>query len=137
MSGRLAYLLKHATMRLHALTDAALAPLGLDGREMGVLLVLANGEPTSQQEAAQRLGIDRTTMVALLDALAHKGFISRRPSPEDRRRNVVALTEEGHTAVARAVKAADEAEHEFLGNLPPDAAHHLRAALRTVVLREP
>ena len=41
----LAYLLKHARLKLAELTAAALAPYGLDGRELAVLLVLAGCEP--------------------------------------------------------------------------------------------
>jgi len=65
----LGYLLKHAQLQMSELNTAALAPYGVDGRDLGVLLVLAGHEPTSQQQAAQRLGVDRTTMVALLDTL--------------------------------------------------------------------
>jgi DNA-binding MarR family transcriptional regulator len=44
---------------------------------LAVLLVLAGREPASQRQAATRLGIDRTTMVALLDALENKGLVTR------------------------------------------------------------
>ena len=86
---RLGYLLKHAQHRMGELTAKALTPYGIDGRELGVLLVLASHEPASQQQAAQRLGIDRTTMVALLDTLEGKGLVARHPHADDRRRNVV------------------------------------------------
>lgn len=46
-----------------------LASSGLNARELAVLLLLADREPESQQQAAQRLGVDRTTMVGLLDGL--------------------------------------------------------------------
>jgi hypothetical protein len=36
------------------------------------MLVIASHEPGSQQQAAQRLGIDRTSMVARIDALEDK-----------------------------------------------------------------
>src|SRR5262245_33977093 len=91
----LGYLLKHATAKLAAATDAALEPLGIDGKDYGALRVLAHREATSQLEVAQTLGIDRTTMVALLDVLERKGIVTRRPDPADRRRNVVELTEKG------------------------------------------
>jgi len=41
LSNRLAYLLKHANLRMTELTAQALAPHGIDGRELGVLFVLA------------------------------------------------------------------------------------------------
>ena len=47
-----------------------------------MLLFLDGREPESQQQAAARLGIDRTTMVGLLDSLEGKGYanITRYPS---------------------------------------------------------
>jgi DNA-binding MarR family transcriptional regulator len=36
--------------------------------------------------------VDRATMVVLIDELENKGLVQRRPHPEDRRKNVVALT---------------------------------------------
>ncbi|WP_051771613.1 MarR family winged helix-turn-helix transcriptional regulator [Saccharothrix sp. NRRL B-16314] len=129
----LVYLLKHAHFRMAELTARALTPYGIEGRELGVLLTLAGGEPMSQQQAAQRLGIDRTTMVALLDALEGKGLVSRHPDVEDRRRNVVELTDSGQDTLRRATEATDEAERAFLASLSPQAAQDLRDSLRTVV----
>jgi DNA-binding MarR family transcriptional regulator len=43
---------------------------------LAVLTVLAAGRPLSQLEAARRLGVDRTTMIARVDALEAKGLVS-------------------------------------------------------------
>ena len=130
---RLGYLLKHAQQRMNELSTRALEPYGVNGRELAVLVMLAGREPESQQQAAQRLGVDRTTMVALLDTLERKGLVSRQPHAEDRRRNVVELTGVGHTVLEKATRASDEAEREFLAPLDPQTARQLRAALRTLV----
>lgn len=133
MTSRLGYLLKHAQLQLGELTSAALAPYGLSGRELAVLLSLAGGEPASQQEAAQRLGVDRTTMVALLDALEAKGLVTRHPHAGDRRRNVVELTPAGQQTMRAATEASDDAERRFLAPLTGQAAGQLRAALQLLV----
>ena len=133
MSRRLGYLLKHAQLRMAELTAAALAPYVINGRELAVLLVLADGQPASQQQAAQRLAIDRTTMVAMLDTLEGKGLVSRHPDADDRRRNVVELTEAGRDILQRAVKASDEAERALLAPLSPRAAQQLRNSLQAIV----
>jgi DNA-binding MarR family transcriptional regulator len=133
LSRRLGYLLKHAQVRLYELTAKALAPYGLDGRELAVLTVLGGGEPASQQEAAQRLGIDRTTMVGFVDTLEGKGLVARRPHTEDRRKNVVELTPTGHDTLRKAGKAAAAAERTFLAPLANAAAEQFRDALHTVV----
>jgi DNA-binding MarR family transcriptional regulator len=130
---RLGYLLKHAQQRLTELTSAALEPYGLNGRELGVLLVLDAMGPTSQQDAARRLGVDRTTMVALIDALEGKSVVVRRPFEEDRRRNVVEFTERGREVFKQALRASDEAESQFVSPLEEAAADLLRAQLRAVI----
>jgi DNA-binding MarR family transcriptional regulator len=136
-ASRLGYLLKHAWLRLGELTGAALAPYGVDGRELAVLLVLAAGEPASQQEAARSLGIDRTSMVALLDALERKGLVTRRPDAGDRRRNVVGLTGHGRDVLRDAAAAGRDAERRFLAPLSETAAQQLKEALRAVLTAPP
>jgi DNA-binding MarR family transcriptional regulator len=133
-NARLGYLLKHALARLEELGTAALESLDLTGRELGVLLTVAEGEPPSQQDAALRIGIDRTTMVAFLDALERKGLLARHPSAEDRRRNVVELTEAGRHKLRAAVQASDTAEAEFLAALDEADVSRLRASLRLLVV---
>ena len=130
---RLAYLFKHAQLRMAELTKAALAPCGITGRELGVLNVLFGREPGSQQQAAQRLGIDRTTMVALLDTLEGKGLVSRHPHADDRRRNVVELTEAGLDTVTKANAAAEVAESTLLAPLSRADGQQLRESLQAIV----
>ncbi|MEV4009383.1 MarR family transcriptional regulator [Nonomuraea angiospora] len=117
---RLGYLLKHANLRLSELTGPALEPYEIDGREFGVMSVLRTPEPLSQLEAAQRLGIDRTTMVALLDGLERKKLVGRRPHPADRRKNMVELTDHGREVLEAAARAVGVAEEEFLAGLPEE-----------------
>lgn len=129
---RLGYLLKHAQLRLAERAGPALSGFGLDARELAVLAVLAAGRPLSQLEAARRLGVDRTTMVALVDALEGKGLVERRRSAEDRRRNVVELTERGGRVRADAEDARERAERAFLAPLGEEDAARLMKALRTL-----
>lgn len=133
VSGRLGYLLKHTGMRLQELSDQALAPFGITPHELPVLILIASHAPASQQQAAQRLGIDRTSMVALLDTLEAKGLVVRQPDTADRRRNVVELTDTGQDVLRRATLASDAAERELLGPLSEEDAQHLRDALRAIV----
>jgi len=129
----LGYLLKHAHLALERQTDAALADTGLTARDLGALRVIAGGEAQSQQEVAAVLGVDRTSMVALLDALERKGIIARKPSERDRRRNVVELTRDGRSLFQRAEQRATEAERAFTAGLGDAGGAGLRRALRAVL----
>jgi DNA-binding MarR family transcriptional regulator len=129
----LGYLLKHAHRALEQRTEAALAGMGLTVRDLGVLRVIAGGEAESQQEVAADLGIDPTSMVALLDALEHRGILARRPSDRDRRRNVVELTGHGRDMFWQAEDRYAEAEKTFTSPLGDAGAAGLRRALRSVL----
>jgi DNA-binding MarR family transcriptional regulator len=130
---RFGYLLKHARERLSALSAEGYARFGINGRELAVLTVLADGEPPSQLEAAQRLSIDRTTMVALLDELETKGLVARSADPADRRRNIVVLTPLGRECLTGATRATDDAERAFLAPLGEADGERLRQMLQTVI----
>jgi DNA-binding MarR family transcriptional regulator len=135
LAGRLGYLLKHAQLALAGLTAAALAPSGITGRQLAVLIAIDGAAPLSQAEAAGRLGVDRTTMVALIDELEETRLVRRQRDPADRRKNVVVLTEAGRATLATATTASEAAERQFLGPLPPAQAAALRAALQAVAFR--
>jgi DNA-binding MarR family transcriptional regulator len=134
-SRRLAYLFKHAERLMSELHAEALAPFDIHARDLGVLLVIDRFEPASQQQVAQRLGVDRTTMVAIIDALETKGIIARRPDTEDRRRNVLELTSAGQDILRQATAASDAAEAELLASLSPKEGQQLRDLLARVLAR--
>jgi DNA-binding MarR family transcriptional regulator len=120
---RLAYLFKHVERLMSELHVEALASFDINARDLGVLLVIDRFEPASQQQVAERLGVDRTTMVA------------RRPDAEDRRRNVVELTPAGQDLLRQATAASDTVEAELLAPLAPQEGEQLRDLLARVLVR--
>jgi DNA-binding MarR family transcriptional regulator len=132
LAGRLGYLMKHAHLRLADLTGSALAPFGITGRECAVLIAVDERTPLSQQEVARRMGVDRTTMVALIDDLEGKGLVQRRQDPDDRRKNVVVLTDAGRVTLREAVAATEQAERHFLGPLSGGEGVAFAESLRAV-----
>jgi DNA-binding MarR family transcriptional regulator len=129
----LGYLLKHAYLALEQRKDAALADVGLTSRDLGALRVIASGQARSQQEVAAVLGVDRTSMVALLDALESKGIVARKPAERDRRRNVVELTPDGRSLFQRAERRSTKVEQAFTATLGDAGGAELRRALRAVL----
>jgi DNA-binding MarR family transcriptional regulator len=134
---RLGYLLKHAQQRLVEASGPALAPYSIDGRELTVLAVLAADLALSQQEAADQLGVDRTTMVALVDTLEGKGLVGRHRSPQDRRKNIVQLTAAGQHCLSGAGQARAQVEREFLAPLGDALARQFIRALQILVAGPP
>jgi DNA-binding MarR family transcriptional regulator len=130
----LGYLLKRLQLRFFELGAVALAPLGINGREAAVLRVINAGRSVSQGDIARALDVDRTTMVTLIDDLQVKGLVERSQDPEDRRKNVVALTDSGHSVVREAASAAGKAEREFLGPLSAVEAAQFKKLLRALLV---
>ena len=130
---RLGYLLKHAQLAFTEQSAPALAPLEINGRELAVLTVLSTPEPLAQQQAASRLGVDRTTMVDLVDELERKLLVQRQPDPGDRRRNLIHLTASGQTALTQGTLAAQKAEQQFLSALSPVEQEAFKSMLRRIL----
>jgi DNA-binding MarR family transcriptional regulator len=133
MSGHLGYLLKHVQLRFSGLAAAALAPVGISGREAAVLRAIDSPHPLAQGEIARQMGIDRTTMVALIDDLQERGLVRRRQDPDDRRKNVVELTRDGQDITRQATQAGKQAERTFLSPLSPGEAERFKEALRALL----
>jgi DNA-binding MarR family transcriptional regulator len=93
----------HLLRRAYAQFTAEAAGDGPDSprsREFVVLDALAGGDARSQQDLAERLGINRTIMVRLVDRLQAAGFLTRARNPANRRSYVLALTAAGRAELA-------------------------------------
>ena len=132
VSDRLGYLFKRAQLELAGHHEELLEPFGITAGELAILMLIDAREPESQQQVARRLGIDRTTMVAAIDALEDKGVVARRPDPDDRRRNVIELTAAGRKTLRKATRASDQAEQRLLADLDDAEAEALRGLLSRV-----
>lgn len=130
---RLGHLLERVCAQLTRASARALASHGVDRQEVAVLAVLSCGEALSQVEAAGRLGVDRTTMVALIDGLEDHGLVARRRSSQDRRKNIVDLTPYGRECLQRAEGARLDTERRFLAPLDEETATALVRALQLLV----
>src|ERR1700728_4721387 len=137
MAGHLGYLLKHVQLRFSELATAALAPTGINGREAAVLRAIDNPHPLAQGEIARRMGIDRTTMVALIDDLQERGLVQRRQDPDDRRKNVVGLTDAGQDITRQATRIGEQAERTFLSPLSAGEAEQFKKTLHALLHSPP
>lgn len=104
--------------------------MGLRPRHFVALTVLRDQGAMPQQELAERLHVDRTNLVGLLNALEQDGLVARTRSPEDRRRHLVELTAAGAGKLADAERAVADAEDEVLGGLDADEREQLYLLLQ-------
>jgi len=136
MRNRVPFLLFRASQASLSLANQMLARIGLCARQAGILTMVTELEPMTQKALADALGIDRTTMVALLDDLEDKGFVARQRHPRDRRAFLVHPTDSGRAAKAAAVRILDEQQRRFLAPLTPAERTQL-ADLLTRLHRRP
>lgn len=107
------------------------AAQGLSVGEAPVLEYLAKhkGEEKTPSDLADRLSYSRPRMTRILDALVDKGFVERRNDPDDRRRVLVKITNEGVTNAKERNSQGIEAVAHELSALGDDNARALLKAL--------
>jgi len=126
-AGQLFFRIWRAT---HTRTAEALASIGLTPALLALLNVIGAREGAIQQELGLALGIDRSTMVSLLDDLERAGLAKRRPRPTDRRAREVVITPKGRRLLERGRRLAGQVEGEVLQGLTAAERRQLLALLR-------
>ncbi|MHA6617184.1 MarR family winged helix-turn-helix transcriptional regulator [Pseudonocardia sp. DLS-67] len=112
-------LLRRAHSRAARAFAGALAPLGIEGRHFGVLLILAGDGPQTQRDLVERVGSDRVSMMRIVDDLEARELAVRRPVPGDRRLRAVELTDRGREVFRAAEKSARRTSEGLLAHLEP------------------
>jgi MarR family transcriptional regulator, lower aerobic nicotinate degradation pathway regulator len=142
VSDRLGFLLGKNHRALRGLADEALRPFGLEPGEtdcnpshVGCLAVIASEAPLSQQRLGELTGIDRTSVVAIVDYLERHGYVERRRNPDDRRAYLLLVTDAGRKWLAAAKSALIEVEDRYLGPLSGRERAQLKDLLRKLIVR--
>jgi DNA-binding MarR family transcriptional regulator len=83
--------------------DEALRPLGLTNGQFSLMMSLNRPEPPSMAAVASLLGMDRTTLTAVLKPLRRRGLVKVKADPADGRSRRMTLTAKGRRLLVRAV----------------------------------
>jgi DNA-binding MarR family transcriptional regulator len=105
-------------------------------RDFVVLDTLADQDADSQHELAERLGINRTIMVRLIDRLQEAGYVTRTRNPANRRSYMLSITEEGRAARDAMRQVIAERDARVTAILTPDERQRLNELL-SLLLPEP
>src|SRR4051812_16796365 len=136
MTLELGLLLRVAHAQAAKTASAALAPLGIDGRHLGVLISLASRGPLTQTQLIDVLGSEKSGMVRTVDDLERLGAAVRLPAPGDRRVRLVELTPAGRNLLAQAQSRAGDAAEELFAVLTDDEQDQLRSMLARLTGRD-
>jgi DNA-binding MarR family transcriptional regulator len=85
--------------------DAALKDVGISSQQLSILLALSRDAAQSAVQLSRMLAVDSALMTRALDKLEARGLVQRTRSEADRRRVDLAVTQEGHDAIARCERA--------------------------------
>jgi MarR family transcriptional regulator, transcriptional regulator for hemolysin len=114
----------------HTRTADALETVSLTPALFALLNVIGAREGAIQQELGSAMGIDRSTMVSLIDQLESAGLAKRRPSATDRRAREIAITPKGRRLLQRARRMISQVEDEVLAGLTAEERRELVTLLR-------
>jgi len=131
--------------------DPRLQPVGLDvartGRLLGrafddelaaaggslpvwlVVLALTRGDHTMQRAIAEEVGIEGATLTHHLNRMEAAGLVTRRRTPENRRSQVVELTEAGRQLFATLREAVGDFDRRLTRGFAPAELETLRVLL--------
>ena len=100
------FLMDRCTQVGTAYMTQTLAPYGLSAGQAGCLIFIATLGPLDQKGLCSAIGIDRSSVRVILQALTRRGLISQKADTMDRRRRVVECTDAG-------IKLLDEIQPMF------------------------
>jgi DNA-binding MarR family transcriptional regulator len=126
------HLLHRALSRAENCARLAL-PAGRHPRDYVLLVALNEFGPGSQQQAADRLGVNRTIMVKLVDRLESEDLVRRARNPGDRRSYALTLTERGRDEIRRLDPAITTADAALTEHLTPVERTRMNLLLSTVL----
>ena len=127
----LMYLLRRVFAHISSIEARSTQP-----RDLVVLASLAEQDVFSQQELAERLEINRTIMVKLIDRLEDAGYVTRTRNPDNRRSYILSLTDAGRASVDGMRTSVTERDERITAALAPAERDRLNDLLR-MLLGEP
>jgi DNA-binding MarR family transcriptional regulator len=103
--------------------------LGMSQRRYLALNYVAEPGGISQQQLGEILCMDANNTVLLLNELEVDGLVRRERDPDDRRRHIVRLTEQGSQSFSAAQRNRESLEDEVLAALSPEERETLHQLL--------
>ena len=132
LPGLLGYQLRRAQIAAFQHFAATVGEAGITPGWFGLMVIVANNEGLSQTRLARALGIDGSTVVAMIDRLEENGWLRRQRSEVDRRSHALYLTEAGTEVLARLAPLVEAHEADLAQALSVDERRDLLALLAKI-----
>lgn len=111
------YHLRRAQVHLFADFARTMAEAQMTPGQFGVVSLIGANPGLTQSALARAVGIERSTMVAVIDTLQERGMVERKPSPVDRRSYALVLTGNGENLMERLLPMVRAHERNVARNL--------------------
>ena len=98
----------------------------LTAPESGVLYILSTGSVMNQLNLGQELGIDKATIVKIVDKLEKMELVKRVVSRDDRRSKNVTLTSKGKSMIGKVRSLRSKIEDEIFESFSRDDENHIK-----------
>lgn len=98
--------------------------VGMSDTEHTICTFLFAHDGMSQDDVCEALRLDKATVARALLTLEEKGFVSRMPNSENRRKNLLSITDEGKKSIADVVHIYDEWFAQISACLLPEEKQH-------------
>ena len=119
-----------AALRLRLAIIEAIEKYGLElPPQLGILVILRSSELLNQVSLGEQLGVDKATMVRLIDGLEKLKLVERIADKGDRRSKLIRITPKGRQLSLDAQASARKAETAFLARLDPHERQVLMSAV--------
>lgn len=132
LPGLIGYNLRKAQVALFQSFQNAVSPHDVTPGQFGVLIMIRENEGLSQSDLGAAVGIDRSTMVAVIDRLESRGLVVRAPSPHDRRSYALRLSAEGEKLLEELVPRIQAHDQGMVKDLTPEEQEQFITLLRKV-----
>lgn len=132
LPGLVGFNLRRAHNAVSQAFQAAMARFDITPGQFGVLYLILQNTGLSQSELGNALGIDRSTMVAVIDRLEKRGLVVRAPSPSDRRSYALRLSDSGEALVNDMLPCVQQHDATLASGLTEDEQRTLVSLLQRV-----
>lgn len=130
LPGLIGYNLRRAEAAMMQDFMRGLSGLGITPGQFGVLVLIDANPGLNQTTLGNALGIDRSTVVSVIDRLEARGLVRRGPSANDRRSYALGLTDEGQSLLGKARPLVRAHEDRIAAKLSPEERDLLLSLLR-------
>lgn len=130
----LGYCLSKSSQIIKERFDQELEKYDLITAQAGLLNILFHSPPINQLELGSSIGIDKATMVKLIDGLENLGYVERTTNTNDRRAKLVTITKIGRKLSEELQRCRKGIEEDLLADFTKKEREAIRSYMAKMLV---